>query len=190
MVHQTQASFASTTDYEEIGSPKSEIRQKVCLLGSFSVGKTSLIKRFVEDRFDDRYLSTIGAKISRKKVDATHHTFDLYLWDLAGGEDFQHVTKSYLSGASGAIIVCDLTRHETIEGLVQYTQLLKELNPTIELMFVGNKADLEDERQITNADIAEIASLYEVPFILTSAKTGENVESLFTQFAINLEGKI
>ena len=99
----------------------SEITQKICLLGDFSVGKTSLIRRFVENKFSDEYLSTIGVKISRKSVDVKietkEHRVNLLVWDLEGKTKFKAITPSYLKGASGAIVVGDLTRSDTIYHL-------------------------------------------------------------------------
>ncbi|MEM7332506.1 MAG: Rab family GTPase [Chloroflexota bacterium] len=190
MVQQTNQSDVTEDVSDSITESKPEIRQKICILGDFSVGKTSLVKRFVENRFDDKYLSTIGAKISRKKVETDRTAFDFYIWDLAGGEAFQHVTKSYISGATGAVIACDLTRVETIKAMIVYTQLLQEMDPDIEIIFVGNKSDLIDERAISESEISEISTLFGIPFYLTSAKTGENVNYLFSQMALNLAGKL
>jgi len=87
------------------------IQKKVCLLGDFSVGKTSLSERFVYDRFSGRYLSTIGVKISRKPINISKDIMlNMLIWDLAGSEEFSGVQSSYLQGAQGAILVCDLTR--------------------------------------------------------------------------------
>ena len=88
----------------------SAVQKKVCLLGDFAVGKTSLIRRYVEDRFDDKYLSTIGVKISRKIVQRPDYALTLLIWDLAGGDDINQLSRRYLLGAVGAILVCDLTR--------------------------------------------------------------------------------
>ncbi len=96
-----------------------EIQKKVCLLGDFAVGKTSLVRRFVEGRFDDKYLSTIGVKISRKTLARPYGALHLIVWDLAGGEEFG-AESSYLRGAAGALIVGDLTRRETLESFERY----------------------------------------------------------------------
>src|SRR5512136_332396 len=108
------------------------ISKKVCLLGDFAVGKTSLVRRFIYDRFEDKYLSTIGVKVSRKTV-VVHNTdrvFDLsiLLWDMAGSEEFDRYRVSYLRGVAGAILVCDLTRPETLAHLQFFVRDLLKVN--------------------------------------------------------------
>ena len=106
------------------------IQKKICMLGDFGVGKTSLIKRFVEGRFDDRYLSTIGVKISRRVVKQADNEINLLIWDLVGGEFLAETTeRNYMRGASGALLVCDLTRLNTLDILPEYLTRLKTINP-------------------------------------------------------------
>ncbi len=164
------------------------IQKKICLLGDFSVGKTSLIRRFVEERFDEKYLSTIGVHMSRKRLERGDHLLDFFIWDLAGGEDFDVIGPNYLRGAAGAIIVCDLTRQDTLAALSKYANRLREINPKAALVFVGNKIDLVDERTISDADlVVELDSLANT-YLLTSAKTGENVDQTFVRLADLIEG--
>lgn len=163
------------------------VQKKVCLLGDFAVGKTSLIRRFVEGRFDDRYLSTIGVKISRKTVTRADHLLNLLIWDLAGGDDFSKASTSYLRGAAGALLVCDLTRAETLTTLTDYAQQLRELDETAVLVLVGNKADLLDERQISDDALAAAAAAFAAPYLLTSALTGTHVQTAFQHLAEAIE---
>jgi len=163
------------------------VQKKVCLLGDFAVGKTSLIRRFVEGRFDDRYLSTIGVKISRKTVTRDDHLLNLLIWDLAGGDDFSKASTSYLRGAAGALLVCDLTRAATLTTLTDYAQQLKALDETAVLVLVGNKADLLDERQISDETLAAAAEAFAAPYLLTSALTGHHVETAFHHLAEAIE---
>ncbi len=156
-----------------------QIKKKVCLLGDFAVGKTSLIRRFVEGQFDDKYLSTIGVKISRKTISYDSNTLELIVWDLAGGDDFSKMGANYLRGASGALIVCDLTRPSTINALTYYTNQLRTFNPEVALVFAGNKVDLTAERAIKDEDLKNLADALGGPCLLTSAKTGECVEDAF-----------
>ena len=163
------------------------VQKKVCLLGDFAVGKTSLIRQFVEGRFDDKYLSTIGVKISRKMITRADYLLHLLIWDLAGGDDFSKASTSYLRGASGALLVCDLTRAETLGTLTFYANQLRDLQETAVLVFVGNKVDLVAERQISDEALTQVAQTFAAPWLLTSALTGSNVENAFHHLAEAIE---
>ncbi len=163
------------------------IQKKICLLGEFSVGKTSLIRRFVEERFDETYLSTIGVHMSRKRLERNEHLLDFFIWDLAGGENFQVVGPNYLRGAAGAIIVCDLTRKETLAALSYYAGQIRSLNPDAALVFAANKADLVLERIVAHDELQEAISSFGNSYLLTSAKTGQNVDLAFTTLADQME---
>ena len=159
------------------------IQKKVCLLGDFAVGKTSLVRRFVEGIFEDKYLSTIGAKVDRKTIaiqtesQATNLT--LLLWDLAGSEKFDRVMSSYYRGAAGAVLVCDLTRLETLRAVANYTRDFWSVNPRTPIVVVGNKVDVVEKRAISDEELASAAGQYQLPWFVSSAKTGENVEIFF-----------
>ena len=159
------------------------IQKKVCLLGDFAVGKTSLVRRFVEGRFDDRYLSTIGVKISRKSLIRPDHTMNLLVWDLAGGDEHNDNGTGYLRGAAGALIVCDLTRRETLVGLRQYTEQMRHTTAEAQIVLLANKVDLTAERQISPDELTQLADELKCPFLYTSAKTGEGVAEGFEQLA-------
>ena len=176
-----------------------QISAKVCLLGEFAVGKTSLVRRFVYDAFDDRYISTIGVKVSRKTVIVPHEggpiDVSLILWDLAGSEEFSRLRASYFRGAAGAVLVCDVTRLETLEGLLSYARDLAQIRPEACFLLAGNKCDLVDEQQVTLADLEGAAAAIEgemgcgsVPCYLTSALTGREVETLFRRLADQVTG--
>jgi small GTP-binding protein len=160
------------------------LNKKVCLLGDAAVGKTSLVRRFVYDLFDDKYLSTIGVKVSRKTVAVPRAEgiveLTMMLWDLAGSEEFDLVRSSYLRGAAGAILVCDLTRPETLDGLHVYAANLRSVNPNAQVLVLGaNKYDLVDRQALDLAPIERVAANLNAPYYLTSAKTGHEVDSLF-----------
>jgi small GTP-binding protein len=169
-----------------------EVSKKICLLGDFAVGKTSLVHRFVYDRFDDKYISTIGVKVSRKVVMVPHDAsnsvtkISLLIWDLAGSQEFHSLQSSYLRGASGAILVCDLTRPATLDSLPRYLESLQRLVDNAQLAVVANKADLADQRSISEEALAQTASALNAPCYLTSAKEGNQVETLFRCMATAL----
>lgn len=164
------------------------LQKKICLLGDFSVGKTSLIERYVYDRFSGRYLSTIGVKISRKSIDISPDiTVNMLIWDLAGSEEFSGVQASYLQGARGAILVCDLTRPETLTSLTKYHTQLNKINPNIPIVLLGNKIDLTDDLVLTKAQLDEQAAHFNtISVMMTSAKTGTGVEKSFSALAKHL----
>ena len=159
------------------------IQKKICLIGDFSVGKTSLVRRFVEGRFEDKYLSTIGVKISRKTLSRNTHQLNLIVWDLAGGEGFSGYPASYLRGAAGAFLVFDLTRPKTLESIRSYQEQFLAENPNAALVTLGNKVDLMDEAHTGKTFLETAAAQIKPPHLFTSAKTGENVEAAFDLLA-------
>jgi len=176
----------------------SAISKKVCLLGDFAVGKTSLVRRFVYDLFDGRYMSTIGVKVSHKTV-AVHRDGEIVeltmmLWDLAGRDEFDRVRASYLRGASGAVLVCDLTRLETIDSLQLYVQELQAVSPGAHLIVAANKYDLLEPAQPGSPPAPSLQQVQAatthlgIPYFLTSAKTGDEIEAMFRVLGRQLVG--
>jgi small GTP-binding protein len=165
------------------------VQKKVCLLGDFGVGKTSLVRRFVEDRFNDKYLTTIGVKISRKTVLRSYGSMSMLIWDLAGSTGFDSISNSsYMQGTTGAIIVCDITRRDTLTISAEYARQARIMNPKIHLTFVCNKVDLTDGRVIPDSDLLTVASTFgDGTFFLSSAKTGEQVERTFLHLADKID---
>lgn len=156
------------------------ISKKVCLIGDFAVGKTSLVRRMVYQRFDERYLSTIGTQVTRKVValDSSNELVIL-LWDIAGSNGYETVHTSYLRGAAGAVLVADLTRPETIDHLVFYRDLLHSVAPLAQVVVAANKLDLVDaDPGDLSRQTAQRAGI-QAPIVLTSAKNGAEVERLF-----------
>lgn len=165
-------------------------RKKICLLGEFGVGKTSLVRRFVYNKFEEKYLSTIGVHISHKAMiipaigsTALEHQLNLILWDLAHIDKFSAMIKNYFRGANGAIVVFDLTRLQKIQDTNTFLEPFLEMNPQAQLIIAGNKLDLVHEQSAPMEQLLHISKTYRAPFKLTSAKTGENVEQLFNELA-------
>ena len=167
------------------------LSKKICMLGDFAVGKTSLVRRFVYDTFDDRYLSTIGVKVSRKllPVASGDRVADLtmILWDLAGSEEFSQMRRAYLRGAAGALLVYDLTHAETLASLGDYADQLLQINSNAAVVIVANKSDLvaaggnDNGIAVATLDGRALAGSLDAPFLTTSALTGANVEDAFRQ---------
>ncbi|MEO0852694.1 MAG: Rab family GTPase, partial [Cyanobacteria bacterium J06648_11] len=127
------------------------LSKKICLIGDYGVGKTSLIRRFVERQFSDEYLSTVGVKISRKTLrlnalDGSDRELRLLIWDLEGRQKFKAISPTYLRGASGAVIVADVTREETVASLVGHLRMFLTVNPRGTVAIAYNKMDLSDEK--------------------------------------------
>ena len=158
------------------------IQKKVCLLGSYGVGKTSLVRRFVSSTFDDKYLVTIGVKIDKKVVRAGDQDVQFMLWDVAGAEEHFTIPTSYIRGASGYLLVIDGTRPETLSRALDLrSQVLNEVGD-LPLIALLNKADLADAWKLDEAALAPLQALG-VPVLRSSAKSGENVEKAFELLA-------
>lgn len=154
------------------------VKKKICLVGAFAVGKTSLIRRYVEGVFSDRYLTTIGVKIDQKTValDETGKVL-LMIWDLAGSDEFQGVRRDYLRGASGFLAVADGTRRETLAAAVAEIEAILASQPGLPCLLLLNKADNEAEWELTSEEIAELEARF--PVVKTSARAGVGVEEAF-----------
>lgn len=171
------------------------LSKKVCLIGDFAVGKTSLVRRYVHDLFDDRYLSTIGVKVSRKTVvlaqaqDAVEVT--MMLWDLAASEELTTLRASYLRGAAGVLLVADVTRSATWQHLPGYKADIDVVSPGAPCVLVANKIDLlpgNDAGRAMLAAVQAVADALAAPLYLTSALTGEQVEEAFHRLARMMAG--
>ena len=158
------------------------ISKKVILTGSFGVGKTSLFNQFIYSKFSDKYLTTIGVKVNKKNLTIKGKDLSMLLWDIAGEVAQDKVPNSYFLGASGIIYVFDLTRPSTYKNLDKDLAYLKGIVNGGIIRVVGNKSDLASAE-----DIAKVQEVIPVPWdIITSAKTGENVNDLFLQLGEEL----
>ena len=154
------------------------LKKKVCLLGVYGVGKTSLVRSFVYSLFEDKYLSTVGVKIDKKPVTIGAEEVELVLWDIAGEDDHFSVPPSYLRGSSGHLLVIDGTRRETFERALDLQKRTEDVVGRLPFIAVLNKADLADEWQIGAEEQAALAER-NWPSVRTSAKTGAGVEEAF-----------
>jgi small GTP-binding protein len=151
------------------------LKKKICMVGQFGVGKTSLVRRFVDSIFDDRYLTTIGVKIDRKDVNIDGRPLTLMLWDLAGEDELAPFNVSHLRGASGYILVADGCRAATLDKAAEIQQRIVQSLGPMPFVLVVNKADLRDQWEVQSALVAQ----YGWPTFETSAKTGSGVEEMF-----------
>ena len=155
------------------------LQKKICMLGSFAVGKTSLVRRFVESIYSDVYQTTVGVKIDKKNVKVSEKEVSLVLWDIYGEDDYQKMHWTYLRGASGYLLVADGTRKATLEKAFQLEQKAREEVGAIPFVFVINKSDLIRDWELDSAIESQMAA-QGWSILRSSAKTGEGVEESFS----------
>ena len=155
------------------------IQKKICTIGSFAVGKTSLVNRFVKSIFSEKYLTTVGVKIDKKVVNVFDQEIALILWDIHGEDEFQKIHMSYLRGTSGYLLVIDGTRRETLDKAFILQKRVEESIGKVPFYVVLNKNDLKEEWEVNKDSIDELKD-NGWKIVETSAKTGEGVEDLFT----------
>ncbi|MBC8212111.1 MAG: GTP-binding protein [Gammaproteobacteria bacterium] len=162
------------------------IKMKVCMLGAFAVGKTSLVQQYVNSIFSEKYQTTLGVKIDKKSVSINDQTLELILWDLAGEDEFIEVRSSYLRGSSGVILVADGTRAETLDIALMLKQKVDREVGEIPFILLVNKADLADNWTIDQTRLEQLKQ--DGWFImLTSAKDSANVEDAYLALATKLQ---
>ena len=169
------------------------IKKNIILLGDGAVGKTSLVRRFVTDQFSDKYITTIGSKVTKKEIyldseeDRTHMV--LLVWDILGQKGYRFTQALSFGGIEGAFLVADVTRKETLTSLSEYwaPSLLSVTGP-LPLIFLGNKSDLADDAEFGIKELMEVAEAHsyegmKAKATMTSAKIGDNVEESFADLA-------
>jgi small GTP-binding protein len=160
------------------------IQKKIALVGAPGVGKTSLVRRFVESVFDDRYLTTIGVKVDKKDVHAGDVPLRLMLWDIAGAED-GFIPSSYIRGAAGYLLVMDGTRPDSLQPALDIVAQIDRDLGVLPAVAILNKCDLADAWCVSPGDLAPI-NARGTSLVRTSAKTGEGVEEAFLALASRL----
>jgi len=180
----TPAARTAAAPAQPAGAERRQFTKKIILIGDGGVGKTTLIRKFVYDMFDDKYIQTIGTKVSKKKVPLADANMDISLmvWDVQGQRNDPLLTR-YFEGAEGALFVCDLTRLSTFENLPEWIKDFQAVCGEVPFILLGNKADLVDSSQFGEGELGALAARYNAKGFLTSAKTGANVESSFNQLA-------
>lgn len=165
------------------------LRYKVSLLGDKRVGKTSLVKKFIEDKFDDNYVISLGIKTSKKEIEITHPTrnktqkVELEINDLMGDFHFTKIMDEYIQGSAAAVIVTDHTRKDTFDNIQGWVDYSRRVVGGMPLIVAANKDDLKQEYQISDEEAKAYASKFGLPYLETSAKTGDHVEELFKLLA-------
>jgi len=158
---------------------------KVCMLGDFGVGKTSLVARFVHSTFSEKYLTTVGVKVDSKELDlAGHAPCKLVVWDIAGRSHLDALNMTYLRGASALLLVADGTRERSLHTALDLLMQSRTLLPEAEVVLAVNKLDLVEQWEIAPAALEELRRT--LPVHETSARTGEGVEAIFADIATRL----
>lgn len=180
----TIVKILSTTKDGKI--PKGNFSTKLILVGNYKAGKTSLIKRFVENMFQESYHSTIGVEISKKDMELSEDTIiNFAIWDL-GGQIIQMAPyrRRFYEGAQSALIIIDRTRPDNLKSIdIWHNELKTYVGTDVDIILVGNKSDLTEDIGISEDEIKDIADEKSFHYILTSAKTGENVHDAFLYIA-------
>ncbi|MHA1490701.1 MAG: Rab family GTPase [Promethearchaeota archaeon] len=161
---------------------------KICLLGEANVGKTSLVYRFVENKFRENYKSTLGVNLLKKDLLLEEYgKVSAQIWDLGGQESFKSLRKLYLEGANGALLIFDTTNKKTFEKLNEWIESFRDARGTDKpLILIGNKIDLKDKISVSEKESIEFAEKNKTKLILTSAKTGNNVENAFLELLLGI----
>jgi len=184
--------IGSTADHNGLDPPPQQIviimekvKVKLCLCGEGAVGKTSLIARYVHDVFDDKYLITLGTKVTKKEMsfnhpdDGTPVHITCMIWDVVGQQAYRSFMPNFYKNASGLIMVFDLTRRETFTALEDWRKFVWENSGDVPAIVLANKTDLKSERTVFEDEIKSYCDSYGMDYLLTSAKTGKNVNTAF-----------
>ncbi len=177
---------------------KKKIKTKICLVGEKAVGKTSLIRRYVLDMFDDRYITTIGTKVSKKEIviprpdKGLEVHVDMTIWDIMGEKGFRELLKeAYFYGANGVLAVADITREGSLTDLDDWIDSTIKVAGKVPIIIAVNKTDLEGAIQYGDKEVSQLAKAFNSPFVYTSAKKGDKVEDVFKKLGeMTLESQL
>ena len=157
-----------------------EMMFKVVLVGDSFVGKTNIMSKYLKNEFHEDSKATVGVEFGSKQFKIEGHTIKAQIWDTAGQERYKAITSAYYKGAKGAFVVYDITRKGSFESIDKWVNdLTSAADKKITIVIIGNKCDLEDQRQITKEQGQEKATKLEVAFMETSAFSGENLDKAF-----------
>ncbi len=164
---------------------------KLLLIGNSAVGKSSLLLRFSDNIFNESFLPTIGVDFKIRTFELSSKTVKLQIWDTAGQERFKTITSSYYKGAHGIILTYDITDKQSFKDIENWlTEVEKFANENVIKLLVGNKCDLESQRQVTFDEGKEYADSLGIQFLETSAKNNSNVEKAFFTLANEIKGRV
>ena len=162
------------------GEVKEDYKLKVVVVGDSGVGKTNLIKRFVSNTYNPNTKATVGVEFLSKSYKINDQVFKIEIWDTAGQERYKSITAAYYKGAKGALIVYDITQKDSFENINKWmSEVRDKSSKDLKIMIVGNKTDLENERQVSTEEALEKAKELGSPVMEASALDGSNVKDAF-----------
>lgn len=167
---------------EEItdGNVKDDFKLKIVVVGDSGVGKTNLIRRFIQDDFQSNSKATVGVEFFSKSFKMNDNVFKIEIWDTAGQERYKSITAAYYKGAKGGLVVYDVTSKTSFDNVDNWVSEIKEKASTdMKTMMIGNKIDLKDERAVSTEEALEKAKLLELPLMEASALDSTNVKQAF-----------
>jgi small GTP-binding protein len=162
-------------------------QKKICMLGAYATGKTSLVSRYVRSVFSEKYFTTVGVKVDKHEVAVEGKELCLILWDLHGEDEFQRVRRSYLRGSAGYLLVVDGTRSATLDTAIALHKENADVLGRVPFVVALNKADLKEQWELERESLEELSSLG-CDVIATSAKTGAGVEDAFLALSRQILG--
>ena len=153
---------------------------KIILIGDTSVGKTNILSRYINDTFSETSKSTVGVELATKVEHYNNKKIKIQIWDTAGQERYKSITTSYYKGAKGAFIVYDITKKESFKNVDKWIKDLKEFgDEDVTILIIGNKCDLEDEREVSIEEVKKKAELFDIGYCETSALKAKNIDYAF-----------
>ncbi len=158
-----------------------DLTLKILIVGDSSVGKTNFINRFIENKFNNNYMTTSGIDLKTANLEIKNKNIRIQIWDTAGQEKYKAITKNLFLKVMGAIIIFDITNEKSFNNLKNWVQMVKEeCGPHMTIIIVGNKNDLIEQRKINEEEVIAYANKQKLDYIETSCKTGENVKKAVT----------
>ena len=164
---------------------------KYIIIGDSAVGKSNILLRYIHDKFNEEFQSTIGVEFGAKNLKIEDKIYRIQIWDTAGQETFRSITRAYYKNSVCACVVYDITNKNSFQNIKSWIEDCKKQSPkTVFMILIGNKVDLEDKRQVTSEEGAIFAEKNGMLFFETSAKNGKNIEEIFIKSAYEIAKKI
>jgi len=169
-------------------APEYEYLFKLLLIGNSGVGKSCILMRYADNSFTENFFNTIGVDFKIKTISLNDQVIKMQIWDTAGQDRFRTLTSSYYRGAHGIIIVYDVTNKDSFDNVRQWmTEIEKFASESVNKLLVGNKSDLEEQREVTSEEGMELAKKFDIPFLEVSAKNSTHVDDTFKTMASEIQ---